>query len=533
MTATTRTLPRLFRALLSLYPPGYRHQVGEEVLETHLDRLAEARNRGRYWAFATGARIVGDLLSGLPIEWGSLVQARFPRDLRVALRALGAHPGYSSVIVLTLALGIGANTAVFSLIDAVVLRPVPVADQNQLVAIYSASPRSPNDGVAYPTYRTLASGSRLLSGLAASMTRDASMDLGRRSETASVVVTSGNYFTVLGLRPQVGRLLEPSDEGAPLANPVAVLSDALWDRLYERRPSAMGSKLRLGDVTFTVVGVAPRGFHGTDLAVRQDVWVPVTMIQGLAFGGMFSGRFGGTILTTFNRLGWLQLIGRMRAGATPELVSAEIGALISASATRGSPPPGQVRAVPLADAATIGSRDGIVTFTRLLGCVVGLMLVLACANVASLLGVRAAAREREVGVSVALGASRARIMGQMLLESALLAGAGGVLGVAVGRLFMTALSAFALPGGIDIDTLGLSLEPRVLAFALALSAATTMLCGLWPAARASRVDPIAALRSQLRSGWTREPRGASGRDHGGHRGGGRAFRPEPSGWPGH
>jgi predicted permease len=503
-------LRRVLRAMLWLYPAEFRHGLGADAVDTHVDRYRDGRRGRGGVAFIA----IVDLLSSAPLEWAAAVRGMWPARLRFVLRALTHRPGVPAVIVVTLALGIGANTAIFSLIDAVLLRPVPVADPASLVAIYritdaAAGPIVPADsGVPFPVYRDLQPRIRALAGLAAWHDADVALAVGGRGSIAQVATVSGNYFQVLGVPPVLGRAIEPRDDETPLASPVVVLSDGLWAREFNRDSGVLGQTLQLGPTAFTIVGVAPAGFRGTHLTRTPEAWVPMTMMQGLDLGGMFSGRFSGNLFTTFRGLGWLHLVGRLQPGVAPAAAEADLSRVLAEIEPRtGSAPPRQMAVAPLSAGAAMAERRNLVAFIGLLGGLVALILLLACVSAAHLLLVRGGERVRELGICAALGAGRGRLMATLLLESACLAAAACVASIVVGLGVVRLLATFTLPGAIDIGALDLSLDWRVLAFAIGVASGTVLVFGLIPAIRASRVDPVRAFRDGSRGATTRGARG--------------------------
>jgi macrolide transport system ATP-binding/permease protein len=535
MMPAERRFRRVLQQLLALYPGEFYRQFGQDIVEAHVDRYRRQLARGRGRSLSAAASAVADLCWGAVLEWWAIGKARYlsegviasvpmqsaselprqPEGLSMsallqtftfAARSLSRRWRFVGAIVLTLSLGIGANTAVFSLVDAVLLHPLPVAHPESLVAIYDASnPAAPRDGVPYPTYRDLEGGNRTLLGLAAYRDNDVALHALGASEQVSVCLASGNYFTLLGLRPQKGRLLVPSDEGPPLTSPVAVISDELWERLFRRNPDVVGTAIGLGPTLFTVVGVAPRGFRGTTLTSAPALWVPVTMIQSLDLGGIFNGRFSQGLLTTFRGYGWLHLVGRVRPGASFADAQSDLTDILArvriprpSAVPSGASAGARIEAVPITAAAAFDDRQSVIRFVEILLGVVALILVLACINVANLLLARGSERARELGVSAALGASRSRLFALLVCESALLAAGGAVGGVGLGAALMRLLAAFSLPGQINIDRLDLSLNARVLSCTLGLSVATTVVFGLLPAWRGSRLSLADAFRSQAR-----------------------------------
>lgn len=430
------------------------------------------------------------------------------RDTTFALRSLRRAKLFTAVAVGTLALAIGANSAVFSLIDAVLLHPLDVAYANRLVAITQAItdevPRSP---LSFPAYRAMASRARWFTGIAAFATLDAVVTTAGDPQRLAVSAASGNYFDVLGLRPQVGRLLSPRDDSAPGENPVAVLSDGLWTRAYNRNRDVVGSVVKIGGSPFTVVGVAPKAFRGTRLNERPDLWVPATMLADLGLGGFLSSA-GRSVLFTLPHFLFWNAIGRVRGGTPPSRAAAELNAIFAQETEKRPPTTGSqmgfvgrdivgdaIRLTSLNEAAAWGNRDDLVRFMGILAAVVVLTLLIACFNLANLLLIRNSDRALELSVRSSLGASRSRLVQQLAVESLILGLAGAGTGILVGRAGTRLVASFALPGGISLQDVALGLNGRVLSATMALGVLTTLIFGLAPIIHASRTDLIATLRS--------------------------------------
>ncbi|HEX5436434.1 MAG TPA: ABC transporter permease [Gemmatimonadaceae bacterium] len=530
----------LYRALLRCYPRAFRDRFGEEMTSAFGDAIAACPTRGARVNFLASA-VVDAVRSGAAeraVAWrsrprtsnthpaGDTAMQSIMQDLRFAIRSLGRRPGLVTAVVLTLALGVGANTAIFSLLDAVLLHPLPaVARTDEVVAIYRAgSGRTPYQGVSYPLFQAMADHTRSLRALAADAGTTAAVRIAGRAEELDIRCVSGNFFSLLGLRAQAGRLLTPSDDDVPGAHAVVVLSDAMWTSAFNRRPSAVGSTIRIGERPFTIIGVAPRGFRGTSLSGAPQLWVPVTMLTSLGTGGLLATI--GTHAYTLPSFTFFSLVGRLRPTVTPSAAAAELTTIAKnvqrqAAGRSGARGNGvvtfdsrghvvhatpRISVVPIVQAAALADRGSLVRFVTILVVVVALTLLIACVNVANLMLVRGSERAHELGVRAALGASRSRIARALFIESLLLALLGAAAGIGVGLLTMHLLSAFTLPGGIRLDRVDLSLDGRVLAFAVALAIATALLFGLVPALRSSRAD-LAAVIAARGTGKRRAPRG--------------------------
>ncbi len=421
------------------------------------------------------------------------------RSLRDAARGLARSPVFTIVAVLSLGLGIGANAAIFGLIDALVLRPLPgVQDVDRVVEVADES-------FSYPAVRDFIAGAREAE-LAGYSERALALNGVDASERVEVVAVTGDYFGVLGVRPLRGRALEARDDepGAPL---VAVLSDATWRERFGGDPAVVGKDIVLNGQPFTVVGVAPRGFRGSRLGTRPLAWLSVAGWSRVK-RGLYDG------LDVSNRgWGWLSVVGRLAPTGTAAALDRELAAMQREEARLypkyvPSPPP-ELKVVPAAAAAAglRGSRD-IARFGRILMGAVALALVIACANVANLLLARGTRRRQEMAVRRALGASTAWIVTQSLAESALLASLGVVTGLVVASWGVAVLGGVTLPGGIDLGASGVRISGRLLGFAVAIGAVTAVLFGTLPALRATATRATGALSAR---GATDDPRGVRSR----------------------
>ena len=409
------------------------------------------------------------------------------QDARFAARRLRRSPLFTTTAVLALGLGIAANTAIFSLIDALLLRPMPGVNRpNELVVFERRQAGQLLGNMSYPDYLDYRGQLRSFSGLAAEADARVSFTAGGASERAAAALVSGNYFAVLGARPAAGRLLSAADEidGGPA---VAVISHTFWKRAFAGDPRAVGSAVRLNGQAFTVVGVAPPKLLGTRTQFQPDVWLSITQ-QPAAMPRMSPG-------TLNNRAsGWLRIFGRLQAGTHLAAAQAEVTTVASRLA-RAYPATNHTRTVTLVPGLGLDSDDRA-EMGRLLGLLltcVGLLQLIACANVANLLLARAVARRREVAVRVAMGAGSARLVRMFLVEGALLAACAGLLGTllapVVAQLAVSANQDAYTMRGVDVQ-----LDLRVLAFVLALTFISGLLFAMAPARRAARVDLVASLK---------------------------------------
>ncbi|MGH9940803.1 MAG: ABC transporter permease [Pyrinomonadaceae bacterium] len=409
------------------------------------------------------------------------------QDLRYGVRMLLKSPGFTFVTVLTLALGIGANSTIYSVVQAVLLRPLPVAEPGRLVALSARS-------FSYPAYTDFRDGNTALTGLAGYSAESFSVNVDERSEIMPGSFVSGNYFDVLGVGAVRGRTFLPEEDRTPATHPVAVISHQLWQRSYGGAADVIGKSITVNSRPLTIIGVAPQGFRGLSLTRAPEVWVPISMFTPLATGEALQ------LNPEMRGWGWLSVVGRLKEGASIERAQAEVGVLtnrIREAYPRETPRSFNVTVTPIETAATGSrSRADVVRFVSLLVGVVSLALLIACANVANLLLARASRRRKEIAVRVALGASRGRIVRQLLVESLLLALMGGALGLLVAVWALEALAAYELPGGISIEALGLGLDRRVFGFTLLASVVTGVIFGLVPALQVSKPDLVSAIKDQ-------------------------------------
>ena len=482
----TRGIERLYALLLWLYPPPMRREFSAEMRRCAGESL---RRRG----LSGAPRLFLDLSTSVPREWVRTLPAPRPagvlRDVGYAARVLARSPRFTATAVLTLALGIGANTAIFTLLDATLLRPVRAEDPDRLVG-YRGS-------LSYPDYRTLAADTgQVFTGLLGS---SGSGRLSARIDGSTEILTpsfvSGNYFDVLGVPAALGRALRPSDDlaGAPI---VGVLSDDWFHARFAGDPSVVGATIWISGEPVTVVGVAPPGFRGTSLYGSPRFFVPLASMPRLR-----TGFFSRPELYRDRDFMFLSVTGRLQPGVTPQQAASAMASLLGAAhPPRPGARPEPVVLAPLAQRALGGDNAaGVRSFVWLLLGVVGTTLLIGCANLANLLLARAASRRREITVRLALGASRGRILRQLLVESLLLAGLGAAAGLYVAEIALQALERYQLPGGIEIANLHLGIGGPALAFTLTLAVATAVLFGIAPAVRAAGSRPTDLVREGSRA----------------------------------
>lgn len=419
------------------------------------------------------------------------------RDTTFALRSLLKTPLFTLTATLSMGVGIAGAVAIFSLANGLLLRPVPgIAQPEGIVRVHAETGEEQPLGLSYPDYRDL----REVHPALAAFT-DATMSLAAGGEAELVLgqTVSGNYFSVLGVRPAAGRLLQPGEEAPAGGHPVAVISHGLWQRRFGGDPAVVGGTVSINGVPFTVVGVAPEGFRGTFLGFRYDVWVPLAMAAVTEPGADPTDRAED----------WLEVVGRMRPGESPAAVEARLSAAVERLA-REYPREGAdtgVRVSPLTGFDD-DFRAGVLGLVGVLAVAAGLLLLVASVNVANMLLARSLGRTREVAVRLALGAGRGRVVRQLLVESALLALAGGLAGLLLAAWITSLFSLFQLPPPLTVE-LDLSADARVLAFAFLVSMAAGLLAGLAPALGTLRPDLVPALKdASFASGSRSRLRGA-------------------------
>jgi predicted permease len=463
----------------------------EEELRFHLEEEAgNLRERGMP---SDAARLaarrelgnVGLLKEDTRAIWTWMFWEHLKQDLRSGIRLLRAHPGFTAVAVISLAVGIGANTAMFSVADAILLHPLPVGQPSEIVRLMSVSPGDESGGVSYLDLLDLSRQTRSLAGI----TGYAHALIGFRAGSSGAAqvklaaMTATNFFDVLGVRLLVGRGFRAGED----RQPVCVLGYDLWRSAFAGDPSVAGQTIRLSNLDVTVVGVVPQSFGGLEQFVREQVYVPI---------GMWP-RFADEVRAGLERRDhrMVAAYGRLRPGVTSREAQSEMAA-IAANLARAYPEANRGRTVAVMTERAARERNDptLAPLAILLIVIASLVLLIACANVANLLLSRAGARSREIAVRLAIGASKGRLMRQLLTESLLLATLGGIAGLALALAFLSYLSSIRLPSDLPIG-FSLTLDERLLTVSLAATLLSGLVFGLAPAWQMVRTDLNGSLKS--------------------------------------
>ncbi len=415
------------------------------------------------------------------------------KDIRYAIRGLLKRPGFVIVSVITLALGIGANTAIFSLFNTVLLRSLPVERPEEIVSV---SMRGKNDSMqafSHPNYVDFRDQNQVLSGLLVYRFVPLSLSRAGNNERVWGYEVSGNYFDVLGVKPILGRTFAPEEDRAKLGSPVIVLSYDSWQRRFGGDPGLVGRDVVLNNHQFRVIGIAPQGFKGTELVYTPELWVPAAMMEWVEPGA--------TWLDSRDSNNFFA-VGRLKPGVNSRQAEASLN-MVAMNLGKQYPNDNEGISIKVLPTGFIipELRGAIVSFTWILMAAVGLVLLVTCTNLAGLLLARATDRRREIGIRIAMGANRFRLIRQLLTESVVLSLAGGLAGLFLAIWILKGLLAFKPP--IDFPlALDLQLDWRVLIFSLAVSFLTGAIFGLAPALQATRPTILKTLKDTGAQGGT-------------------------------
>ena len=415
------------------------------------------------------------------------------QDLRFGLRSLTKHRGFTVVALITLALGVGANSTIFSVINATLMRSVPVSQPDKLVYVFNGSPGTI---FSYPDYSELRDQNKSLDGLMAWGGITASLNSNDKTDLVNGAIVTGNYFQVLGIGAAKGRIINADDDTTPGAHPVVMISYGLWQRRFGGDQNIAGKQILLNGNNFTIVGVAPKDFVGAEFGIVRDVYVPM-MMQSIIRPprGGYSGEMDPDLLKKRGSR-WLFAVGRMKPGVSAEQAQADL-ALIANQQAAAYPQTNRNRTVQVLGFNQTDNpqqQQQLGSVARLLMAVVGLVLLIACANIANLLLARGSARGKEIAVRLAIGATRSRIMRQLLTESLLLAALGGVLGLLLTWWATSSLRAMPPPAGALPLVPQFTIDLRVLLFTSVLALVAGIIFGMAPALRISRPALVPALK---------------------------------------
>jgi predicted permease len=472
------------------------HQV-EKYMQSGLTR-AEARRRTRL-EFGGLEQVKEDCREARGIAFVETLA----QDVRFGLRMLRKSPGFTVVAVLTLALGIGANTAIFSFVDALFLKPLAVSNPEQLMRVYAKGPSGHyGAGFSYPEFKQLRDHNSSFAALSVETERpQLHLATGDDSQEVRGEFVSGNYFSLLGIQPRLGRAFLPEEDAVPGRDAVVVISDQLWRASFNRDPATLGREIHINGISFRVIGIAPPGFYGDLTGLPVEVWIPAMMFGAAGYGCDDA---------SYNCSLFDAMIGRLSAGQSGAGAQAEAKTAIVWSASNWPETPSR-RQIVLTSASGESPDDQAddTAQTRLLLSVTASLLLIACANLAGLLFARGVTRRRELAVRLSIGAKRSRVMRQLLTESLLLGLLGGAAGLGFSLWAEQMLSKFYATDSEGFHHLyDLSFDWRVLVYSMSLALITSITFGLVPAIRASRQNLVAELKGgglseQHARGWLR------------------------------
>ncbi|HEV7474996.1 MAG TPA: ABC transporter permease, partial [Pyrinomonadaceae bacterium] len=420
------------------------------------------------------------------------------RDIKYGFRNFLKRPGFTAIAVITLALGIGANTAIFSLVNTVLLRPLPVARPHELVEVYGTFHNGADYTIqSYLNYKDYRDRNDVFSGLVAYRFAPMSMSNDGRNERLWGYLVSGNYFDVLGVQPVMGRSFLPEEDKTLGTHPVTVITHACWQKRFASDPKIVGRTVSLNGHPFNVIGVAPEGFNGTEVAYGPEFFVPFMMAREIEPGSNW---------IDFRDSDNLFVVGRLKPGVTTAQAESSLLA-ITLQLAKEFPKENEGRGVRLLTPGLFipDIRNSVISFSGVLMGVVGLVLLLACVNLANLLLARATERRKELAIRLAVGASRVRIVRQLVTESVMLSLAGGLGGLLLAVWINGLVASIKLPTDIAI-VFPLHVDWRVLIFAVIVSLGTGIVFSLLPALQSSRPDLVPALKDETSMGGFRRSR---------------------------
>jgi putative ABC transport system permease protein len=420
------------------------------------------------------------------------------QDLRYGARMLMKKPGFTLIAVVTLSLGIGANTAIFSLVNTILFRPLPVREPYRLVAVFPAIQRTGEpQSFSYPNYVDVRDRNDVLSGLLAYQMVAVSLSRNGNNEIIWGYLATGNYFDLLGVKAALGRTFTPEDDRQAGAHPVAVLSYACWQKRFGADRNIVGQTVLLNNQRYTIIGVAPPRFIGTEIIYAPEIWVPM----------MMAGQIDpGSRLLEDRGTAQIFCVGQLKAGVSPAQAESALSNVM-AQLGREYPKENEGLRIMLTPPGLIFPtfRTPVIGFAGALMLTVALVLLVACTNLAGLLLARAAGRSKEIAIRLSLGASRARLVRQLLTESLLLALAGGVVGALLAVWLIGLVMAFKPPVAFPL-LMDLQPDWRVLSFTVILSMLTALLFGLLPALQATKPELVPALKDESALGGYRRSR---------------------------
>jgi predicted permease len=427
------------------------------------------------------------------------------KDVRYALRWMRRSPGFSAVAILSLGLGVGVNTAMFSLVDSLLFRPLPVSSPETLVDVFTSGGDGDDYATnSYPDYLDLKAQNTVFTDMLGYSPMMAPLSLGDRSRVALGQIVTSNHFELLGVRPRLGRLLVPSDD-APGAPRVVVLSYRMWQREFGGDPAIVGRDLTLRGQAYSIVGVAPESFTGVVALLTPELFLPVQYLEEVEPAGITDSVPSPVGTTRLERRGfrWMFVKGRLKPGVSAEQANANValvGRQLEAANVQTNKDK-KMAAVPTEEVRLLVPQAGGILSLGAAGLmtIVGLVLLIACANVAGMLLARASARRREISVRLAIGASRGRLIQQLLVEGAILGALGAVTAVALAWVLVQGLQGIKLPLPVDV-AFDLRVDARVLTFSIVIAALTGMLAGLLPALKASAPSLVTDLRGDAPAG---------------------------------